>query len=246
MCGQTSRRRSEKIDPLTIVACFKAATTAIDLAKQGIAFYKEVKATAGEVGDVLKDLKEQYHKLVDPSPEQTRQYNEEIKRVQTVAKTNPIDALNNIWDYLGTFVDEYDKLAKAFIEEEANAKKLYKGNESLARRALRRIQIRTQLDAMLAEVREMMVYQTPPELGDVWTRFEKMWQQIVQEQNEALADEMRKTQTVVWRRRRAVNQLKALATWIGAILFVVGWMWGVFLLIRTSHTYRGLSWYVWQ
>jgi len=102
------------------------------------------------VGDVLKDLKEQYHKLVDPSPEQTRQYNEEVKRVQTVAKTHPIDALNNIWDYLGTFIDEYDRLAKAFIEEEANAKKLYKGDESLARRALRRIQIRTQLDAMLA------------------------------------------------------------------------------------------------
>lgn len=197
-----------------------------------------MKSTAGEVGDVIKDLKEQYHSLIDPSPEQTKQYHEEVKRVQEVAKAHPIDALNDIWDYLGTFIDEYDKLAKAFIEEEANAKKLYKGDESLARRALRRIQIRTQLDAMLAEVREMMVYHTPPELSDVWTRFEKMWQQIVQEQNEALAEEMRKTQTVLWRRRRAVNQLKALATWIGAILFVAGWMWGVLILIRTSRTYQ--------
>lgn len=197
-----------------------------------------MKSTAGEVGEVIKDLKEQYHSLVNPSPEQTKQYHEEVKRVQEVAKAHPIDALNDIWDYLGTFIDEYDKLAKAFIEEEANAKKLYKGDESLARRALRRIQIRTQLDAMLAEVREMMVYHTPPELSDVWTRFEKMWQQIVQEQNEALAEEMRKTQTVLWRRRRAVNQLKALATWIGAILFVVGWMWGVLILIRMSRTYH--------
>lgn len=233
------------MDPLTIAACFKAATTAIDLAKQGIKFYKDVKGTAGEVGGILKELKEQYHKLVDPTPEQTKQYNEEVKRVQAVGKTHPQDALNNIWDQLGVFIDEYDKLAKAFIEEEANAKKLYKGDESLARRALRRIQIRTQLDAMLAEVREMMVYQTPPELGDVWTRFEKMWQQIVQEQNEALVEEMRKTQTILWRRRRAVNQIKALATWIGAILFVTVWMWGVMGLIRMSQTYRGLSSYVW-
>lgn len=232
------------MDPITIAAAFKAATTAIELAKKGIAFYKEVKSTAGEVGGVLKDLKEQYHKLVNPSPEQTKQYNEEVKRVQEVAKAHPQDALTSIWDYLGTFIDEYDRLAKAFIEEEANAKKLYKGDESLARRALRRIQIRTQLDAMLAEVREMMVYQTPPELGDVWTRFEKMWQQIVQEQNEALVEEMRKTQTILWRRRRAVNQIKALAAWIGAILFVVAWMWGVMGLIRMSQTYRGLSSYV--
>ena len=232
------------MDPITIAAAFKAATTAIELAKKGIAFYKEVKSTAGEVGGVLKDLKEQYHKLVSPSPEQTKQYNEEVKRVQEVAKAHPQDALTSIWDHLGTFIDEYDRLAKAFIEEEANAKKLYKGDESLARRALRRIQIRTQLDAMLAEVREMMVYQTPPELGDVWTRFEKMWQQIVQEQNEALVEEMRKTQTILWRRRRAVNQIKALATWIGAILFVTVWMWGVMGLRRMSQTYRGLSSYV--
>jgi hypothetical protein len=226
------------VDPLTIAACFKAATTAIDLAKKGVAFYKEVKATAGDVSDVLKDLKEQYHKIVNPSPEQTKQYKEEVVRVQKIAETHPQDALNGIWDQLGVFVDEYDKLSKAFIEEEANAKKLYKGDESLARRALRRVQIKTQLDASLAEVREFMVYKTPNELRDVWTRFEDMWKQIVQEQNVALQEELRKGQVLAWRRRRAVNQLKALATWIGAILFVVGWMWGVLILIRTSRTYH--------
>ncbi len=234
------------MDPLTIAACFKAATTAIDLAKQGIKFYKDVKGTAGEVGGILKDLRDQYHRLVDPTPEQTRQFNEEVKRVQEVGKTHPQDALNNIWNQLGVFIDEYDRLAKAFIEEEANARKLYKGDESLARRALRRIQIRTQLDSMLSEVREMMVYQTPPELSNVYTRWEKAWQEIVQEQNAALADELRKNQIASWRRRRAVNQIKNLATWIGAILFVGAWMWGVLILIRMSHTYRSLSSYVWQ
>jgi len=187
---------------------------------------------------VLQDLKKQYNKIANPTQQQTKQYNEEVKRVQEVAKTHPQDALNSIWDYLGTFIDEYDRLAKAFIEEEANAKKLYKGDESLARRALRRIQIRTQLDAALKEVREMMVYHTPPELSDVWTRFETMWEQIVQEQNEALAEEMRKAQVIAWRRRKAINHLKALATWIGAILFVTAWMWGVLILIRTSRTYQ--------
>jgi hypothetical protein len=154
--------------------------------------------------------------------------------------------LNSIWDHLGTFIDEYDRLCKAFIEEEANAKKVYKGDESLARRALRRIQIRTQLDAMLAEVREMMIYNTPPELSDVYTRWEKMYQVIVVEQNEALAEELRKNQIIQWRRDRAIQRAKALATWIGAILFVLAWMWGVIILIRTSQTYQLLSLYVLQ
>ncbi len=208
------------------------------MAKQGIAMYKQIKSTAGEVGDVLEDLKAQYKKLVNPTPAQTKQYNEEVKRVQKVATTNPHDALNDIWDHLGVFIDAYDDLAKAFLEEEADAKKLYKGSESLARRALRRIRIRTQLNAALAEVREMMVYHTPPELSDVWTRFEEMWKQTSREQNEALAAEMRKTQAALWRRRRAINQAKALATWIGAVLFVTAWMWYVMILLKKSLTFQ--------
>jgi methyl-accepting chemotaxis protein len=205
-----------------------------------------LKSTAGDVSDVLKDLKEQYHKIVEPSREQTKQYNEEVKRVQQLAETPPQDALNSIWDHLGTFVDEYDRLSKAFIEEEANAKKVYRGSESVARRALRRIQIRTQLDAALVEVRELMVYNTPAELSDVWTRFEKMWQQIVEEQSEALADELRKTQIVLWQRKKTINKAKAMAAWVGAVLFVIAWMWGLIILIRMSQTYRSLSFYVSQ
>ena len=226
------------LDPVTIGLAIKAATTAIDMAKKGVALYKEIKSTAGDVSDVLKDLKDQYHKIVAPSPEQTKQYNEEVKRVQQVAKADPHQVLDDIWEHLGNFVDEYDKIVKAYIAEEASAKELYKGNESLARRALRRVKIRTQLDAMLAEVRQEMVWNTPSELGDVWTRFEAMWQTIVLEQNEALALEVRKAQIAQWRRRKAINRAKALGVWIGAILFVTAWMWGILILIRKSQTYQ--------
>jgi len=234
------------LDPVSIGLAIKAATTAIDMAKKGVKLYKEIKSTAGDVSDVLKDLKAQYHKIVDPTPEQKKQYNEEVKRVQEIAKADPHEVLNDIWEHLGNFVDEYDKMVKAYIAEEASAKELYKGNESLARRALRRVKIRTQLDAMLAEVRQEMVWNTPSELGDVWTRFEAMWQTIVLEQNEALAAEVRKTQIAQWRRRKTINRAKAMGAWIGAILFVLLWMWGVLILIRMSKTYQSLLSYVLQ
>jgi len=57
------------LDPITIAAAYKACTTAIDLAKKGVDLYKQIKSTSGDVSDVLKDLKEQYNKIVDPSPE---------------------------------------------------------------------------------------------------------------------------------------------------------------------------------
>lgn len=49
---------------------------------------------------------------------------------------------------------------------------------------------------MLTEIREMMVYQAPPELGSLWSKFETMWQKIVAEQEVAHADDGG------WRRRR--------------------------------------------
>lgn len=226
------------IDPITIAAAFKAATTAIDLAKKGVKLYKEIKSTAGDVSGVLKDLKEQYHKLVDPTPEQKKQYNEEVRRVQQIATTPAAEALNSIWDHLGTFVDKYDLMVKAYIASEVSAREVYKGDMSLGRRALERLKLRHQLDSMLAEVREEMVYNAPSELGDLWTRFEKMWTQIVQEQNEALAEEMRKAQTAKWQRERTIESLQAKLVWIGAVVLVIAWFSGLLILLRMTQTYR--------
>jgi hypothetical protein len=216
------------------------------MAKRGVAMYKEIKATAGDVSGVLKDLKEQFHKIVDPSPEQKHQYNEEVRRVQKIAEAKPDEVLNDIWDNLGVFVDQYDVMVKAYTESEISAKSVYKGDKSLGRRALERLKLKYQLDSMLAEVREQMVYHAPSELGDLWTRFEQMWTQIVVEQNQAIAEEMRKAQILQWRRRKAIQKVKALAAWIGAILFVLLWMMWVGVLIRKSQTYQELSSFVSQ
>ena len=84
------------LDPITIAAAYKACTTAIDLAKKGVELYKQIKSTSGDVSDVLKDLREQYNRIASPSKEQTKQFQEEVKRVQEVAKATPDDVLNEI------------------------------------------------------------------------------------------------------------------------------------------------------
>ena len=222
------------LDPITIAAAYKACTTAIDLAKKGVDLYKQIKNTSGDVSDVLKDLKEQYHKIVDPSPEQKKQYNEEVKKVQEVAKAAPDDVLNDIWSNLGNFIDQYEALAKIYIQSEAEAKEVYRGDLSLGRRALERIRLESKLNEMLAQVREQMVYNTPSELGSVWARFEKAWTDIQNEQAEALAVETRKLQAARWQRRKAINRLKSRLVWIGAVVFVVLWAVGLMWLIIQS------------
>ena len=226
------------IDPVTIAAAYKACTTAIDLAKKGVELYKQIKSTSGDVSGVLKDLKEQYQKITSPTKEQTKQYQEEVKKVQEVAKSTPDDVLNDIWSNLGNFIDQYEALAKIYIQSEAEAKEVYKGDLSLGRRALERIRLESKLNEMLAQVREQMVYNTPPELGSVWARFEKAWTDIQNEQADALAAETRKIQAAKWQRRRAINRLKSRLVWIGAVVFVVLWGMGLMWLAMKSATQK--------
>jgi hypothetical protein len=226
------------LDPITIAAAYKACSTAIDLARRGVELYKQIKSTSGDVSGVLKDLKEQYHKIVDPSPEQKKQYNEEVKKVQEVAKAVPDDVLGDIWNNLGTFIDQYEALLKMYVQSEAAAKEVYRGDMSLGRRALERIRLESKLNDMLAQVREAMIYDTPSELGSVWSRFEKAWQDIQNEQADALAIETRKLQAARWQRRAAINRLKGRLVWIGAVVFVVLWAVGLMWLITKSAIQR--------
>ena len=206
--------------------------------KKGCALYKEIKGAAGEVGDVLKDLKEQFSKIPFPTNEQKRKYNEEVQRVQEIAKADPGEVLMQVGDELGKLMDAYDAVCKLFIKEEAEAKLVYKGDESIGRRALKRVLIRSRLDSMLAELREMMVYNAPPELGSLWGKFEAMWDQIVAEQEVAQAEEHRRVQAEQWRRKRAQEERKALAMWVGAVVFVLAWAVWVMMLVKKSTTLR--------
>jgi hypothetical protein len=225
------------VDPLTLLAAANAAVAAV---KKGCQLYKDIKGAAGEVKDVLDDLKSQFGKIQNPTNAQKIQYNEEVQRVQEIGRADPNDVFLRIGNDLGALMDAYDNIGKAFMAQEAEATQVYTGTDSIGKRALNRVIIRARLDAMLAELRETMVYKAPPELGDLWTKYEKMWKQIVIEQDEAHKRESARLKTEALRLRRLKRKRKEEAVWVGAILFVVAWYVGTLLLLRASQTYRGL------
>ena len=226
------------MDPLTLLAAANAAVVAV---KKGCQLYKDIKGAAGEVKDVLDDLKTQFHKIPNPTNAQKIQYNEEVARVQEIAKADPNNVFLQIGNDLGALMDAYDEIGQAFLTQEAEAAKVYTGKDSVGKRALNRVIIRSRLDAMFTELRETMTYRAPPELGDLWGKYEKMWKQIVIEQDEAHKRETAKIQIEAARQRRRARKRKEDAVWVGAILFVVAWYVAMLVLIRTSQTYRGHS-----
>ena len=183
---------------------------------------------------MLDDLKSQYDKIVDPTPAQKQQYHAEVQRVQEVAKKDPNDVFTDIGEQLGALMDAYDAISKLFLKEQLEAKQVYRGEESIGRRALKRILITSRLDAMLTEIRETMVYRSPPELSGLWGKFEEMWQRIVKEQEEAHAEELRLAQIASWRRRRRIAEIKSKVAWVSAVVFVVIWAGYVMWLTTRS------------
>jgi Fe2+ transport system protein B len=199
------------MDPLTLFALANGAVSAV---KAGCKLYKDIKGAAGEVKDVLKDLDEQFKKLHPPDkPATTEQRNQYIKEKNNVIELNKkgnegahTGIYQEIGEHLGAYYDNFYKCIAVFDEEERRAKtEVYKGDASLGKRALQRILMKKQLEQMSLDLRELMVYQCPPELGALYTEVEEMMKEMGKEQKVLISQEMRK-QAVIDKRRE--NRLK--------------------------------------
>ena len=165
------------MDPLTLLALANGAVAAI---KKGCQLYKDIKSAAGDVKGVLDDLDKQFSKQNEGKPV-TKEQNLQKENIQK----DPNDVMSVIGDQLGVFFDAMDKIEELFYEEEKKAKEVYTGDVSLSRRALQRVLIRSRLEQMEVELREQMIYHVPADLKDLWTRFQEMRGQIIQEQKVA-------------------------------------------------------------
>ena len=211
------------MDPLTLFALANGAVSAV---KAGCKLYKDIKGAAGEVKEVLKDLDDQFHKLHPPEkPPTVAQKNAYIEEKNRVIELNKkggetTGIYTEIGNHLGAYYDNYYKCMAIFAEEERRAKtEIYQGDDSLGKRALQRVLMRKQLEQMGTELREIMVYQSPPELGALHTEVEEMMKVMGKEQKVLIAQQMQKE--AVQARRRADRMKRLRDEFIVGIIVVI-------------------------
>lgn len=206
------------MDPLTLLAMANGAVAAV---KKGCQLYKDIKSAAGDVSSVLKDIDSQFAgKKV--SKEQAKQIAEKKAEVKAAATTDPNDVISQVGNNLGTFFEAFDQIEQLFYEEERQAMEVYEGTESVSKRALQRVLIRSRLESMWADIRQEMTWNTPGELKDLWSRFSAMREQIEREQKvawEKLRIERRNEEA----ERAKINEfIWGVVTWlIGAAVVVM-------------------------
>ena len=202
------------MDPVTLFALANGAVSAV---KAGCKLYKDIKGAAGEVKDVLKDMDEQFKKLHPPEkPATVEQRNNFIKQKNEVVELNKkansgqhTGVYQEIGEHLGTYYDNYYKCQAIFDEEERRAEtEVYTGDASLGKRALQRVLMRKQLEEMGKDLREVMVYQSPPELGALYTEVSEMMKHMGATQQVLIAKQMRDDEKAKIRRTKRLERLR--------------------------------------
>lgn len=216
------------MDPITL---FALANTAVAAVKKGCQLYKDIKGAAGDVKAVLKDLDDQFnsnHKDKPATVTQRNAYIEEKNRVIDLNKKQgeTVGIYTEIGNHLGAYYDNLNKCMAIFAEEERRSKtEVYTGDDSLGKRALQRVLMKKQLEQMGTELREIMVYQSPPELGALYTEVEDMMTVLGKEQKILIAQKMQRQARDDARRAAKMKRIRDEAIWGFMIVVIIFVFW---------------------
>jgi len=191
------------------------ANSAVAAVKKGCQLYKDIKGAAGDVKAVLKDLDQQFHSAHPPekpaSAEARKQFVEEKNRIIDLNKRDgeTTGIYTELGEHLGAYYDNYYKCMAIFEEEEKRAKtEVYEGDASLGKRALQRVLMKKQLEQMGTELREIMVYQSPKELGALHSEVEDMMEIMGKQQKVLMIKQIQKDYADKQRKKRRIQKLK--------------------------------------
>jgi hypothetical protein len=149
-----------------------------------------------------------------------------------VAQAKPKKAEPEVWDEnkvvadlaanLGQFFKIQQQLADHIREEEEKSKNVYDPNQNIMESALNRELAKTQFEKLSKEIREIMVYQSPKELGNLYTRVNQMRVQIIEEQEQARLAQEKRIREAEWQRRKMISAIQDKAIYgVACLVFLL-------------------------
>jgi len=132
---------------------------------------------------------------------------------------------------LTEFFKIQEQLAAHIREEEEKSKNVYDPDQNYMEAALKRVMAQQQMAELVVQIRECMVYQSPPEMGALYSEVFAMRETIQEEQTGArLKQEAIKRQELWQRKEEERNfQLKMAYLVATSIFLLYLWMWLLFV-----------------
>jgi hypothetical protein len=144
-----------------------------------------------------------------------------------------VDIVKNLTE----FFKLQEQLEAHIREEEQKSKTVYEPNQNHMEAALKRVMAQQEMDSLVVQIRETMVYQSPPEMGALYSSVFKMKEVIQKEQEQARLKQEAQERFKQWQRKEEKRDFQAKSAYLVVTLILIAylWMWLLFVgkLART-------------
>jgi uncharacterized protein YdaU (DUF1376 family) len=193
----------------------------------------EVKATVDEVAGVYKEVTgfwSKFSNFFKPKAKQSTPKPVAKKKEKFVAVDETqvkVDIVKNLTEFFRL----QEQLAAHIREEEEKSLTVYDPDQNHMEAALKRVMAQQEMDALVVQIRECMVYQSPPEMGALYSEVFSMKDKIEEEQTQARLKQEAIKRQEAWLRKEEERNLQAkLAAVVATFIFLLYlWMWFLFV-----------------
>ena len=226
------------MDPISIcllaAGLVKQIQAGCELYKQAKESFVEIKRTADEVVAIGKEVHGFWNQLLGffgskPKPQAAKPAGKSKKSDYVAVDETQVKV--DIVSNLTQFFKLQEQLAAHIREEEEKSRSVYDPDQNLMESALKRVMAQQEMDNLVIQIRECMVYQSPPEMGALYSEVFSMKDKIEEEQTQARLKEEAKKRQELWQRKEEERnfQLKV-AYLLGTITFLLYlWLWLLFV-----------------
>ena len=211
-----------------------------ELYKQAKESFVEIRATADEVIAIGREVQGFWSKLsaffgASPKPKAVKPVAKAKKSAYVAVDETQVkvDIVKNLTEFFRL----QEQLAAHIREEEEKSLTVYDPNQNLMEAALKRVMAQQEMDRLVVTIRETMVYQSPPEMGALYSEVFKMREVISEEQEKARLKQEAQKRADRWQRRQEQRnvQLKLAAVVATTMFLLYLWLW-LLLLSRWGKT----------
>jgi hypothetical protein len=225
------------VDPISILfaanACVAAIKEGCELYKQAKESFVEVRETYDEVKGIVDEVGGFLGPIIaffKPKSEPTAPKPVAKKKEKFVA-VDETKVMADVVSQLTEFFKLQEQLAAHIRAEEEKSQNVYDPNANLMEAALKRVMAQDQMAALEVTIRETMVYQSPPEMGALYSKVFDMRSVIQEEQEAARLKEEAKERVKQWQRQEAKRNFQAKSAYLLVTMLFLLYLWLWFLFV---------------
>ena len=205
-----------------------------ELYKQAKESFVEIKATADEVIAIGREVQGFWAKLSgffgsSPKPKAVKPVAKAKKSAYVAVDETQVkvDIVKNLTE----FFKLQEQLATHIREEEEKSRTVYDPDQNHMEAALKRVMAQQEMDRLVVQIRETMVYQSPPEMGALYSSVFDMKEVIQEEQDQARLKQEAKKRQEVWQRKEEERNFQLKLAYLAATTIFLLYLWLWLLLV---------------